>query len=214
MVDAAKDHVSDSPRDRDPKGGCLRVFVQVSLGQEKPDGFAEEQRVAVRLPVQGRSERRRRDGRGGGLDVAGHVVLVQARQGDVSRHGSTGELREGLAQWVLGGHLDVAVDAEDEDAAFGDLADQKAQQQQRWCVGRLKVVQHQRQGRGVSRVEEECPHRIEQLEPSRFRVYRGRRREVRRQLVDLRQHPGDVGRARPHLFEDRARVLGAKVGSQ
>ena len=118
---------------------------------------ADEERVALGLGVDRRDELVRRPGRGGELDVLGDVVLGQAVERDLARVRLAHELGERCRQRVAEGRIDVAVGADDQQAAAGDLARDEAQQQERRLVGGVDVVEDDDERLGSAACRRKAP---------------------------------------------------------
>ena len=54
-----------------------------------------------------------------------------------------GQSGQSVGQGMFAGNLDVSVGADDHDLTVGQLVCQELQQQQRWLVRPLQVIQHQ-----------------------------------------------------------------------
>jgi hypothetical protein len=134
---ALSDHRADAGRD--PERGAR--LAEAPLSVEQPHHLGDEERVALGLGVDRRHELARRPGRRRELDVLGDVVLAQAVQRDLARVRFARELGQGRRQRVAEGRIDVAVGADDQQAAARDLARHEAQQQQRRLVGGVDVVE-------------------------------------------------------------------------
>jgi len=65
---------------------------------------------------------------------------------------------------MLPGQLHVPVAANDQDMAVTQQASEEFQQQQRWLVGPMEVVQHQQQGPKLSRSLQEAGDAVEEPE--------------------------------------------------
>jgi hypothetical protein len=59
---------------------------------------------------------------GGQFDEVGNVTVAQAGERKAFRHGLPGELGQSCRQWVAQTRVDVPVGADDEQAAFAELA--------------------------------------------------------------------------------------------
>ena len=147
--------------------------------------LAHEQRVALRE----RAHLGGIDGRVGivGGDPRAHVGVVEAWERDhVALAADLREPRRGVGEL----RVDVAVGADHEQAAAHEIARDDLQQLQRRRVGRVEIVEHDRERRGVAQRSRGA---LEAAEPTLARIHRAggvgeRIREIER-LEHLRPRP-------------------------
>ena len=210
-VEAAADHLADALRD-------------LQLG-----GAAAAGRAGPRWPAAGPPRRRRTGCRrsargpprpgpaaagdaGGHLDVARDRRRPEAAQRDPAAALDPGQLAEHPGERVVAAELDVAVGAEDQQAARGELAGDELEQQQRGLVGPVQVVEHEHHRAGRGRPpSEEARDRVEEPEARLLAVGALGGLDVE-PLGDLGDELGDLGGAGAELPGERDRVGVADVG--
>jgi hypothetical protein len=125
-----------------------------------------------------------------------HVFLGKTAQQDALIHRLAPQGGEHLGEGMGPVEVDVAVGADHEQAQVADVARQVAQQQQRWLVGPVQVVEQEYQRLRAGRVAQEPGHALEQAHALG---------------VALELHRlGKVGEALAHLG-DEVRELGGAV---
>ena len=147
------------------------------------------------------------------LDEAGDVGLVEADERKRPRDGLASQLGERRRERIREGRIDVAVRADDQQAAVAELASDEPQKQKRGLVGRVQVVEHQHQRPRGRHALQEGGHGIEQSKARTVGLERRRRRQIgedgrgaREAAAPRRPLPREVG------LEDSPRRSRARYG--
>ena len=173
--------------------GAVAGSLQASLRGEQPHDLADEQRVALGLGVHRRSQLRcGRAGRGE-LDEVGDVGLAEAGERERPRDRLASQLGEGRRERIRQGRIDVAVRADDQQAAVAELAGDELEKQERGLVCRVQVVEHQHQRPRGRRALQEGGHGIEEPEARSLGLERRRRRQIGEEVAELGKQLGHVG---------------------
>ena len=113
--------------------------------------------------------------RRGELDEASDVGLAQAGERKRSGDRLASQLGEGRRERVRQRRIDVAVRADDQQAALAKLAGDELKKQERRLVGRVQVVEHEHQRPPGRRALQKGGHGIEEPEARSLRLERRRR---------------------------------------
>ncbi len=194
VLDPPRDDGPDPGRDHERQGRQVGDVVESPLGGQQADGFADEQRVAVRLPPDRGDQVIVRHGIRGRADERLDRIGLQPGQHQRPGDRLAGDFGQGGGQRMIGGQHDIAVGPDQEHRHVRHLARHEAEQQDRGRVGRMEVVEDDEQRVGGGRIAQEGGGRVEQLEARRLRFRIGRSREVREAVAQLREHLGDVPR--------------------
>ena len=135
----AADHLSHALRDRQWRG---HGTLQEALLGEQPHDLAHEQGVSLGLRMNRRSQLRTGPARRRELDEVDDVRLAEAGERDLSRDRLASQLGEGRRERIRRGGIDVAVRADDQQAAVAELASDELEKQKRWLVCRMQIVEH------------------------------------------------------------------------
>ena len=122
-----------------------------------------------------------------------------------------GKLRQRDGQRMAAIQLNVAVGAQHQDPGLTQLPGSKPQQQDRWRIGGVQIIQHEHQRLPGPGIAQERGHRVEQAEPGALRFHRRGRADIGQDLGHLRHHLRDEGGARPQL---RHQFLAANAADQ
>ena len=102
------------------------------------------------------------------------------------------DLGEQAHPWVTGRQLTLTVDGQHHDAGVGQVHRHEPEQQQRWLVGGVEIVEDQDNWTVAGRVSQQSRERIKQLEASAIGVIAAEIRQLRENVTDLRQDLRDV----------------------
>jgi hypothetical protein len=137
--DALADHGAHARRDPP-------VWVRVGqapFGVPQTHDLHHEERIPLRFGVNCLDQPGRELRSGGELDVGGHVGFAQPRKLYLRGVPLTRELGQRRGQRLLQHRVDVAKRAEHEQPAVADLASDELEQEQRWLIRGVQVVEHQ-----------------------------------------------------------------------
>ncbi len=207
------DHLAHALRHGELGAGDLSLGAEAPFGHQETHDLADEERIALGLAVHRRDELGRRCRPRRHLDVARHVVLGEAAQGETASHGLAGQVAERLEQRMLAAELHVAIGADHEEPRRTHLARQELQQQERRLIGPLDVVQDEDQRLRAGGVPQKGGDAVEEPEARLLGLERGRGREVGQPLTHLGYDLGDVRGARPHLGLHALCVAVVEVGT-
>ena len=166
--------------------------VEASFLGEQPDDLADEQRVPLGLAMDGLGQTVGRPLRRGQFDVARHLVDREPRRIEPLRRRHARDLGEQADPWVSGGQLTLPVDGQHHDSGVGQVHRHEPEQQQRWLVGGVEIVEDQDDGTVAGGVPQQSRERVEQLEAGAIRVIVGELRQLGEDIADLRQDLRDV----------------------
>ena len=139
VAQAAADDLSHALRNRERS--CTRL-AQALLRGEQPHDLAHEQRVALRLGVQRRTELGCRSLGRGHLDEAHDVARGEPGKRKPAGDRLARKLGDGAFERVRERWIDVAIGADDQQPAVAELASDESQQEQRRLVRGVEIVQH------------------------------------------------------------------------
>ena len=119
----------------------------------------------MRTPADRGRDLRRDLAPGDRRELAGNLVLGEARQADPADRILAGKRRKKRPKLVPPGALRVAVGGQDEQPCRADSGGQMPQQPQRRHIRPVQVIEHDEQAGAGCRVREELANRFEHLEP-------------------------------------------------
>ena len=125
-----------------------------------------------------------------------------------------GKLRQRDGQRMAAIQLNVAVGAQHQDPGLTQLPGSKPQQQDRWRIGGVQIIQHEHQRLPGPGIAQEPGHRVEQAEPGALRFHRRGRADIGQDLGHLRHHLRDEGGARPQVRPELLAVEATNAGPQ
>jgi hypothetical protein len=222
--DALPDHRSEPGR----HAQLGRRVLDPPLGLEQSHRLHHEQRVALRAFVDPVRQRRRRPDWGRERHVGADLARTQARQPDQRGTWLAQDLRDRRSQRVAWGGVDIPVRTHNQHPGVADRAGDELEQQQRRLVGRVQVVERDKQRpvpgggvepRGGSLEQPEAralaldQRRLRSLGQQRRKVGLGCARIQRPQRLD----PGPVGgcpAGLPAAADEHAHSAGARAHRQ
>ena len=185
------------------------ILAEAALGRHQAHDLADEERVAPGLLVNRRGEiGRGAIDRGRELDVTGDRRGSSPPSAIRRRALHRGEVGERLGQRMMAAELDVAVGPDHQQAGVGQAPGDEAQQQQRWLVGPMQVVEDHDQRPRARGFAEKGRNRIEEAKPRLLGIAidRPALAEVAETLAELGHDLGDIGGATAELPAQADRV--------
>jgi hypothetical protein len=203
----------DPPRVTHPATGAL---VEGAALHEVAQHLLHEVRVPLGLAVDRLHQRQLVRARelllGDLLEHRPHLLDAEPAQQDALVGVLAAQRGEHLGQRVVAVEVGVAVRAEQQDSAVADLARHELEQEQRGLVGRVQVVEHDRERLAPRGVPQEARDRVEQAEARLLRLERLRLGKAGQPLAHLGHDLGDVGGARAHVRDELVLVPLVHVG--
>ncbi len=162
-VEAAPEHLAHPLRDRRLPGG-VGVSAQAALAREQAHDLADEEGVAVGLGDHRVRQPRGRRRAGRHLDVPRDRAGVEPAETEATAVLQARDLAQHARQRMLASQLDVAVGADDQQAARGELPRGEAQQEQARLIRPVQVVEDHHHRAVPRRRDQEAADRVEDAE--------------------------------------------------
>ncbi|MDP8967163.1 MAG: hypothetical protein M3N04_01030, partial [Actinomycetota bacterium] len=179
-----------------------------ALGTKQTDDLVDEERVSVGGLVNG--ARQGWIGRvcTAALDQRQDIFLAETTQRYAPRVAR--QLTEQRTDLPVMPRLGVAVAADDEQPRLAQVAREEAQEQQRRRIGRMQIVEYQRQRPVPGGATQERAHRIKQRKAQVLGLETRDRGKLGDDLAQLGRDLGDEGGAVAELFSQCLRIAVAK----
>ena len=168
------------------------VRRECALFEQQAGHLLHEQRVALRLVIHDCCQLLIGGEPGGDPDEIRNLRWSESPERDEPRAPAADELCQGGRQRVIHGALVVPIRAHQENAVITKCSRDEAQQQQRWCVGDLQVVEHEHHGPRRCQVLERSRHCVEETEASSVWVASARLAFVEDDATHIRDELRDL----------------------
>ncbi len=184
--EATREHLLHALGDADLVGCERRRPAAAALHDgprldQVPEHLLDEERVAVRVLVDGPDERRRRRVPGVRRDQRADVARAQALEGHPLDQPVAAQVGQQLGERMRRADLRVAERAEDQQRGVARCAGDVPEQVERAAVGPVQVVEHERERGAAGDVVQQRRDRLEEqvaLQLGIPRAGRGRRRQL------------------------------------
>ena len=170
VADPPRNHRPDARWDGQAQAGQVADVTESTLRLQESDRLADEQRISVRLAPHCGG----RQAIGSDVGRRAHVFADGVRV-EPAEHHQPGRplarhLRDGQSQWVIGRQFQISIGPKDQHGHLAELGGDESQEQDRRCIGGVKVVEDdERRLRGRDVVHERR-RGVKQLEPRGLRV--------------------------------------------
>ena len=214
VADATRDYRLHTGRNRDPERRQVRDIAESTLGRQQSHRLPDEQWVAAGRPPHGCHQAVMPPDVHGPTEIVGDGICGQAAERHRASVRVARELIDGGGQRVLRGQLNVPIGPHHQERHVAQLTGQEAQQQDRWSIRRLQIVEDDQDGAVARGVAQKHRRRIEEPETRRVGLAVTWRRKVRDEVAKFGQHLGDIAGARPEVTTDVAGLGRPQVGPQ